>query len=45
MSRDELRTIWDAQLSQAERAVLRQLAKQQNPAAKEQKQVTVAEAV
>ena len=26
MSRDELRTIWDAQLSKAERAVLRQLA-------------------
>ena len=45
MSRDELRTIWDAQLSKAERAVLRQLAKQQNPAAKEEKQVTVAEAV
>src|SRR4029077_2935100 len=45
MSRDELRTIWDAQLSKAERAVLRQLAKQQNPAAKEEKQITVAEAV
>src|SRR6266496_4951974 len=44
MSRNELRTIWDAQLSKAEREVLRQLSKQQNPAAKE-KQVTVAEAV
>jgi hypothetical protein len=32
-------------LSKAERAVLRQLAKQQNPAAKEEKQITVAEAV
>ncbi len=45
MSRDELRTIWDAQLNESERAVLRQLAKQQNPAAQEPKQVTVAEAV
>jgi len=45
MSRDELRTIWDAQLSKAEGEDLRQLAKQQNPAAKEQQQITVAEAV
>jgi hypothetical protein len=45
MSRDELRTIWDAQLSKAERAVLRRPAKEQNPAAKEEKQITVAEAV
>ena len=45
LSRDELRTIWDAQLSQAERADLRQLPKPQNPAAKQEQQVTVAEAV
>ena len=45
MSRDELRILWDAQLSKTERVVLRQLSKQQNPAAKEEKQVTLAEAV
>jgi conjugative relaxase-like TrwC/TraI family protein len=45
MSRDELRTIWDAQLSKAECTVLRQLARQQGPPAKEQKQDIVAEAV
>ena len=45
INRDELRALWDAQLSEAERAVLRQLSQQQNPAAKEKKHVTVAEAV
>jgi conjugative relaxase-like TrwC/TraI family protein len=45
MSRDELRTIWGAQLSKAEREDLRQLAKQQSPAVKEQQPITVAEAV
>lgn len=45
LSRDELRTIWNSQVSMAERAVLRQLARQQSPAAQEQNQVTLAEAV
>lgn len=45
MSRDELRTIWDAQLSKAEQAVLQELARQQNPSAKEHQPLTVTEAV
>jgi conjugative relaxase-like TrwC/TraI family protein len=45
ISRDELRTLWDAQLSEAERAVLLQLSRQQNPAQKEEKKVSIAEAV
>ena len=45
ISRAELRTLWDAQLSEAERAILRQLSQQQNAPAKEEKHVTVAEAV
>jgi len=45
LSHDELRSLWDAQLSKAERAALQQLARQQNPAAKEDKRVTVNEAV
>lgn len=45
MSRDELRTLWDAQMSTAERDALRQLARQQSPAAEERNQVTLAEAV
>ncbi len=45
MSRDELRTLWEAQLSKAERADLRQLAQQPTSATNEQKQITAAEAV
>lgn len=45
MSRDELRTIWNSQVSETERAALRQLARPQSPAAQEQNQVTLAEAV
>ncbi len=45
MSRDELRTIWNSQVSKAERDALRQLSRQQSPTAKEQNQVTLAEAV
>jgi conjugative relaxase-like TrwC/TraI family protein len=45
MSRDELRTIWDAQLSKAEGAVLQQLSTLQNRAATDEKRVTIDEAV
>jgi conjugative relaxase-like TrwC/TraI family protein len=42
---DELRTIWDAQLSHAERAVLQTLSGQQKLTAKEHQPITVSEAV
>ncbi len=45
ISRDELRTLWDAQISEAECAVLRRLSRQQNPAPEEVKKVSIAEAV
>jgi len=45
MSRDELRTLWEAQLSKAERADLRQLGQQPTAATNEQKQITATEAV
>ncbi len=45
MSRDELRNIWEAQLSDAERASLRQLSKLPGNDLNEKKSVTVNEAV
>ena len=44
VDRDELRTIWNAQLSELERTVLEQLSKQQPPVADERR-ITVNEAV
>jgi conjugative relaxase-like TrwC/TraI family protein len=45
LSRDELRQLWEAQLSKSERASLRQLSKQPEHDAKEEKRVSVGEAV
>jgi hypothetical protein len=45
LSRDELRTLWNAQLTESERATLRELSRQQSHATEKQKQITVAEAV
>jgi conjugative relaxase-like TrwC/TraI family protein len=45
LSRDELRQLWEAQLSKSEQASLRQLSEQPKNNAKEEKLVNVAEAV
>jgi conjugative relaxase-like TrwC/TraI family protein len=45
LSRDELRMLWDAQLSETERAGLQQLREHQGNALKEQKHMTIGEAV
>jgi hypothetical protein len=45
LSRDELRSVSKAQLSKSERAALRQLSKQPKNAAKEEKRVSVSDAV
>ncbi len=45
LSRDELSAVWDAQLSKTERDDLRQLASKQTRANKQEKPVTIAEAV
>jgi conjugative relaxase-like TrwC/TraI family protein len=45
LSRDELRQLWEAQLSKSERASLRQLSGQPKHDAKEEKRVSVGEAV
>jgi conjugative relaxase-like TrwC/TraI family protein len=45
LSRDELRSLWDAQLSESERALMHQLPKRQTTQAKEERRVTVNEAV
>ncbi|HXR48313.1 MAG TPA: MobF family relaxase, partial [Candidatus Limnocylindrales bacterium] len=45
LSRDELRQLWEAQLSKSERASLRQLLEQPKHDAKEEKRVSVGEAV
>lgn len=45
LSREELRTLWNAQLSESERALLRQLANQQSIRAPDAPRVTVTEAV
>lgn len=43
--REELRMLWDAQLSDSERAILRELSRQHTHTTERQKQITVAEAV
>jgi ATP-dependent exoDNAse (exonuclease V) alpha subunit len=45
LSRDELRTLWEAQLSKSEQVSLRQLSEQPKHDAKEEKRVNVGEAV
>ena len=45
LSRDELRQLWDAQMSKSEQASLRQLSKQPKHDAKEENRVNVGEAV
>ena len=45
LSRDELRQLWEAQLSKSERASLRQLSEQPKHDAKEEKHISVGEAV
>ena len=45
LSRDELRQLWEAQLSKAEQASLRQLSEQPKHIAKEENRVSVGEAV
>jgi conjugative relaxase-like TrwC/TraI family protein len=45
LSRDELRTLWEAQLSKSEKASLRQLSEQPKHDAKEEKRIGVGEAV
>jgi conjugative relaxase-like TrwC/TraI family protein len=45
LSRDELRQLWEAQLSESERASLRQLSGEPKHDAKEEKRVSVGEAV
>jgi conjugative relaxase-like TrwC/TraI family protein len=45
LSRDELRSLWEAQLSKSEQSSLRQLSKQPKHEANEEKRVTVSEAV
>ncbi len=45
LSRDELRQLWEAQLSKSERASLRQLLEQPKHDAREEKRVSVGEAV
>jgi conjugative relaxase-like TrwC/TraI family protein len=45
LSRDELRQLWDAQLSKSERASLRQILEQPKHDAREEKRVSVGEAV
>jgi hypothetical protein len=45
LSRDELRTLWNAQLSDSEHAFLRELPRQQSQTTDKREQITVAEAV
>ena len=45
LSREELRTLWDAQLSEPERARMRQLAKQKSMRTPEGQRVTVSESI
>ena len=45
LSRDELRKLWEAQLSKSEQASLRQLSEQPNNRAKKQNRVSIGEAV
>jgi conjugative relaxase-like TrwC/TraI family protein len=45
LSRDELRALWEAQLSKSEQALLRQLSEQPKQEAKEERRISVCEAV
>jgi hypothetical protein len=45
LGRDELRTLWNAQLTESERETLRELSRQQSHATDKQQKMTVAEAV